>query len=161
MGVIKPNSYADEHRLRIPIEPSNQRCYVVSGLADFSAHDAHDDGHPMGSKIHGFGDGSSDKRWFDVEPIHMIVGPKWHEIDDASPTVSVAGISFRDSDETDDLGYEIKSIEWDAFDLPAPDEGFKRVRLKVVIRMCGGEQSTINMLSYHLTILGKLFAAVG
>ena len=157
--IIEPESFADEEILRIPI-PGSDRCYVVSGYADFSSSDEPTDGHPLGSQIDGLGDGSSDKRWIS-HTIHMVVGPKFHEIKDVSPIVNIAGISFRDSDETDDTGYEILSCKWDSISLPEPEQGLKRIRLKVEIRMCGGQQSTITMLSYHLVTIVKLYAAVG
>ncbi|MEO6656332.1 MAG: hypothetical protein ABIO36_09655 [Pyrinomonadaceae bacterium] len=159
MSVIKPSSYAQEQRLKIPIAGS-QSCYVVSGLADFSSLDAHEDGHPTRSKIHGVGTGSSDERWFAVDPIHLVVGPKWNIVDDVSPTLSVAGVSFLDSDETDALGYEITSINWDTIDDPETGTG-KRIRLKVGFRMCGGEQSSISMFAYHLVALGSIFSIHG
>jgi hypothetical protein len=91
----------------------------------------------------------------------MIVGPKVNEVVDVSPIVNIAGINFTASDETDDTGYEIMSCTWDSVFLPAPEQTLKRIRLKVEIRMCGGEQSSVTMLSYHLTTLVKVNAISG
>ena len=157
--IIEPDKYADEETLRIPIAGSD-RCYVVSGYADFSQSNAGTDGHPVGSQLDGLGDGSSDHRWIS-HTIHLIVGPKVNEVIDVSPIVNVTGISFIGSDETDSTGYEILSCKWDAISLPEPEQGLKRIRLKVELRMCGGEQSTVTMLSYHLTTLVKVFSIVG
>ena len=154
--IVQPDGYADEETLRIPIAGAD-RCYVVSGYADFTPKNP---GHPLGSQIQGLGTGNSDDRWV-KSTIHMIVGPKVNEVIDVSPIVNVAGISFIASDETDDTGYEILSCKWDSVSLPEPEQGLKRIRLKVEIRMCGGEQSSVTMLSYHLTTLVKVFSIVG
>lgn len=76
----------------------------------------------------------------------MVVGPKFHQVKDVSPIVNVAGYSFRDSDETDHTGFEITSCNWDS--VAEAETGLERVRLKVRARMCGGEQSSLTILSY-------------
>ena len=158
--IIEPFNYATEERLRIPISGS-ERCIVVSGYANFSDENDSDDGHPLNSKLHGAGTGSSDHRWFGNPTVHLIVGPKLHEIKDVSPIVNVGGWSFRDSDETDHTGFEITSCTWDSVSMPEPEQALKRVRLKIESRMCGGEQSSVTILSYHFVVIGKLFATVG
>lgn len=158
--IHEPSSYATEQIVRLA-NVGRDRCYAVSGYADFSDADAHDDGHPMHSPLHGGGSGSSDHRWFGIGPIHLVVGPKFAEVKDVSPIVNVAGFSFRDSDETDDTGFEITKCEWDAVSLPEPDNGQERVRLKIDARMCGGEQSSITILSYHFIVVGSVFSIVG
>lgn len=156
--IIEPESYKTEEIVRIPTS-GRERCIAVSGYADFSKDDDPLDGHPLHSEISGGGE-NSDSRWFGTT-VHMIVGPKWATVKDVSPVVNVAGISFLDSDETDDTGYEIMSCTWDAVQLPAPDTGSERIRLKVVIRMCGGSRSSITMLSYHLVAIGTVNAIMG
>jgi hypothetical protein len=154
--IIEPESFAIEERLRIPIA-GGERCWVVSGYADFSSQDEPDDGHPLYSKLNGAG---LDKRWWG-HTVHMVVGPKWHEVTDVSPVVNIAGISFQDSDETDHTGYEVLSCKWDTVSLPEPEQNLRRIRLKVELRMCGGEQSSISMLSYHFVAIGRQLASVG
>ena len=155
-NIIEPESFVDEERLRIPIAGSD-RCWVVSGYADFSSADEPSDGHPLNSKLTGAG--LDKRRW--ERTVHMVVGPKWHEVKDVSPIVNVAGYSFRDSDETDHTGYEVLSCKWDTVSLPEPEQNMRRIRLKVTLRLCGGEQSSITMLSYHFVAIGKQLAAVG
>jgi hypothetical protein len=156
--IHEPTSFATEQIVRLA-NVGQDRCFAVSGYADFSDEDDVDDGHPLNSPLHGAGTGSSDHRWFSVGSIHMVVGPKFHQVKDVSPIVNVAGYSFRDSDETDHTGFEITSCNWDS--VAEAETGLERVRLKVRARMCGGEQSSLTILSYHFIVVGTVLSAVG
>ena len=149
-----PFTYENEEAFQIPIV-GDQTCFVVSGYATFYADSAPHDGHPIGCTLTGGGDGSSDPRWFG-NPVELTVGPKWISVAHVAPVIGIAGISFRDSDTTDDTGYMILDTSWDTVDI---DEGgpihHKRIRIKTNISMCGGEQSAVVKLSYHLTAIGR------
>ena len=152
MSDIQPNQYAKEEILRIPVA-GGDHCAVVSGYATFYQDTAPGDGHPIGCTITG-GGSNSDPRWFATK-VEMIVGPLWRSVTDVSPVVNIAGISFRDSDTTDDTGYQITDCVWDTVSTTEGLIHSKRIRLRVTITMCGGEQSAVTKLSYHLTAIGR------
>src|SRR5262249_35092135 len=141
---------------QIPVAGDNA-CFVVSGYATFYAGNDPDDGHPISCTLTGGGSGSSDERWFGNE-FSLTVGPKWASISHVAPVIGIRGISFRGSDTTDDTGYEINDVSWDAVDT---DDGtplqHKRIRINGWVSMCGGEQSAVIRLSYHLTAIGREF----
>ena len=149
MAVI-PNSYDSEQILEIPI-PGDDKCFVVSGYASFYSGSGEGDSHPLNCTITG---GGLDKRWFGAD-VEMVVGPKWNSVQHVSPVVSIAGISFRDSDTTDHTGYMVLECEWDTVEASPGNLLQRRIRLKPVISMCGGEQSAVVKLSYHLTAIGR------
>src|SRR3954449_13591384 len=95
-----PYTYESEEVLQLPIA-GDGACFVVSGYATFYSGSDPDDGHPTGCTLKGGGTGSSDERWFGSE-VHLTVGPKWASISHVAPVIGIAGISFRDSDTTDD-----------------------------------------------------------
>jgi len=150
---ISPTSFENEQVLQIPL-PGKDECFVASGYANFFSGTAPGDGHPLNCKITG-GGSNSDEKWFGTE-VHMTVGPKWVSVSQVAPLVSIAGISFRDSDTTDHTGCKVSSCDWDMVE--AADNKsikFKRIRLKVWITMCGGQQSAVIKLSYYLTAIGR------
>lgn len=60
--IHEPTSFATEQIVRLA-NVGQDRCFTVSGYADFSDEDDVDDGHPLHSPLHGAGTGSSDHRW--------------------------------------------------------------------------------------------------
>jgi hypothetical protein len=95
-----------------------------------------------------------DQKWV-THNVHMVVGPKWLAVRDVSPIVTVPGFQFWDSDSADASGSEILTCTWDTVGESEGQTEFERIRLKVKLRLCGGEQYWITKLAYHLVAVGR------
>jgi hypothetical protein len=150
--IITPENFETEQIMNIPVAGSGALCRVVSGYANFYDF-INNYGEPLGSPIKGDPD-DDDMIWITHE-IHMVVGPKWNDVRDVSPTVFVAGFDFRDSDSADRSGTEILQCTWDTVGLSEGQTNVERIRLKVKLRLSGGEGYSIIKLGYHLVAVGK------
>ena len=56
--IHEPTSFATEQIVRLA-NVGQDRCFAVSGYADFSDDDDVHDGHPLNSPLHGVGTGAS------------------------------------------------------------------------------------------------------
>ena len=160
MANIEPYRYEPEEILRMPKAGGGvERCYVISGFADFTFDDDEDTAAPIqwegpeGSRI-------NDDIWVSHN-LHLIVGPEFLQVLDVSPTAAVAGFSFRDSDETDSTGIELENCRWDTVGVGEPNPNAERIRLKIQLRMCGGRRSKVTKISYHLVAVVSEPSAVG
>jgi hypothetical protein len=154
MAIFEAVRYATEESLRIPI-PGSDRCYVISGYANYSANDTKFGGPTSGIT----GSSTSDDTWV-THQLNMVVGGEWHDVKDVSPIASVAGFWFNDSDETDATGIEILSCRWDTVGVEN-NSALERIRLKVRIKMCGGGESCVTKISYHLVAIVTVLGSVG
>ena len=112
---------------------------------------------PSPSPLQGSSD--DDVKWLAYE-VHMVVGPIWHSVTDVSPIVAVAGYSFSDPDTANDSGCEVNKCTWDTVGLlESPGSSLKRIRLKVFLRMCGGEDFSVTKLAYHLVAVGTRWSS--
>ena len=150
MAIFEPESFEAEEQLTIPTPPGAD-CIALSGYASFSQFAVNRLGGPTPSKLKG--DPENDSIWVAHEA-HMVVGPKWRAVRDVSPVVALAGYSFQDSDEADDSGCQIDTCTWDTVGEVINQVDFLRIRLKVNLRMCGGEGFSVTKLSYHLVAVG-------
>jgi hypothetical protein len=150
--IITPENFETEEIMNIPVAGSGAQCRVVSGYANFYDF-INNYGEPIDSPIKGDPD-DDDTIWITHE-VHMVVGPKWTDVRDVSPSVFVAGFSFRDSDSADRSGTEIMQCTWDTVGLSEGQTNFERIRLKVNLRLCGGEEYSIIKLGYHLVAVGR------
>lgn len=157
MTIIEPRRYEPEEILRIPTPVGSQRCYVISGFADFSWGENRFGG-PLGMGPQG--SDRDDETWVSHN-VHLVVGAEYLEVFDVSPTVAVAGFHFRDSDETDDTGIELENCRWDTVGVGEPNTSKERIRLKIKLRMCGGTNSVVSKISYHLVALVSEASAFG
>lgn len=160
MPTVQPQKYEPEEILRIPLSgPGTQRCYVISGFADFTAghgKESHVPWVPEGPA----GDERDDYKWRSWN-LHLTVGPEFFEVIDVSPTAGIAGFSFRDSDETDATGIELENCRWDTVPVGESNPGVERIRLKIKLRMCGGLRSVVSKISYHLVTVVSEPSVVG
>src|SRR6201999_3188638 len=134
-GIITPVALDAEEVMNFPGRRSGTQCRVVSGYANFYEKDflnVHDDKKSV---------------CYDV---HMVVGPKWRDVRDCSPIVGIDGFSFMDNDAADPSGTEILECTWDTVGLPEGRTTVERIRLKVKLRMSGGEWYSMLRLGYHL-----------
>ncbi|BBX88508.1 hypothetical protein H5U98_26105 [Mycolicibacterium boenickei] len=167
-GIITPESLESEELLNIPVAGAGTLCRVVSGYANFMDKNITNAfGAPIGLEplpgedilqplpLSGdFEPNDDDKTWRAFE-VHMEVGPNWRSVRDVSPIVTVAGFTFRDNDAANASGTEIRSCTWDTVGLTGDQSEFERIRLKVDVRMCGGQQYSIIKLAYHLVAVGR------
>ncbi|MGV0740919.1 hypothetical protein [Mycolicibacterium sp. XJ870] len=167
-GIITPVSLEPEEIMSIPVAASGAVCRVVSGYANFHDKDNHNvHGAPIGldplpgedvlQELPLIGDtypNDDDKKWSPYE-VHMVVGPTWRSVRDVSPIVGVAGFSFKDSDAADASGTEILRCTWDTVGLTGDQSEMERIRLKVNLRLCGGNDYAIIKLGYHLVAVGR------
>jgi hypothetical protein len=155
-GIMTPETLEPEEMMNIPVAGSGVICRVVSGYANFyekGFENVH--GAPLGSEITGdVYPNDDDKKWTFYD-VHMVVGPKWHDVRDVSPIVNVAGFSFMDNDSADASGIEILECKWDTVGEPEGQTQLERIRLKVKLRLCGGNGYSILKLSYHLVAVGR------
>jgi hypothetical protein len=149
-NAIEPERYEEEQILEIPVNYGRIKCYVISGFADFTTHDTERDKSPIGFTLP---DGSArgDRIWV-TNQIHLVIGPDFNEVVDVSPTAAIAGYAFFNSDETDSTGIELEECRWDTVPVDG-NASLERIRLKIKLRMCGGLQSTVTKISYHLVAL--------
>jgi hypothetical protein len=155
-GIITPVTLDAEEIMNIPVGGSGTQCRVVSGYANFYEKDfLNVHGAPLGSDITGdVYPNDDDKKWTFYD-VHMIVGPKWLDVRDISPIVGIDGFSFMDNDSADASGTEILECKWDTVGLSEGQTNFERIRLKVKLRLCGGEGYSILKLGYHLVAVGR------
>ena len=151
-AIFVPEDFEKEEQMTIPTPPGAD-CIALSGYASFSEIPVNTLGGPSPSKLEG--DAGDDSVWVGYE-VHMVVGPKWRGVRDVSPIVTVAGFSFDDSDEADDSGYQVDTCTWDTVGLSENQTEFERIRLKVNIRMRGGDGFSVTKLAYHLVAVGLL-----
>jgi hypothetical protein len=157
MAILEPFRYETEEILEIPIPSSGgDKCYVISGFADFSWGDSDESGGPIGAGPHG--ESHHDEEWKSWA-VHLVVGREWLNIKAVSPTAGIAGYWFKDSDETDSTGIELENCRWDTVGMG--DSSLERIRLKMRVRICGGIQSSISKISYHLVAIVTEVGAVG
>jgi hypothetical protein len=140
-GIITPVALDAEEIMNFPGRGPGTQCRVVSGYASFYEKDF--------LNVHG-----DDKKWVFYD-VHMVVGPKWRDVRDCSPIVGIDGFSFMESDATDPSGTEILECKWDTVGLSEGQTNFERIRLKVKLRMCGGEWYSALRLGYHLIAIGR------
>jgi len=145
MATFEPIRYETEELLRIPTPSGGNKCYVVSGFADFTWAEG-GLGGPL-SMVGGSDD--DDEKWV-THNLNILVRQQWQTVIDVSPTAAIAGYWFYDSDETDSTGIELESCKWDTVGVPEKPN-VERIRLKIKLRMCGGTQSVVSKISYHLT----------
>ena len=85
-GIMTPETLEPEEMMNIPVAGSGVICRVVSGYANFyekGFENVH--GAPLGSEITGdVYPNDDDKKWTFYD-VHMVVGPKWHDVRDVSP----------------------------------------------------------------------------
>lgn len=153
--IIEPMSFEPEEVIAIPVASSGALCHAISGYANFYNKDfANEFGAPLDPSITGdIYPSDEDKKWKTYN-VHMVVGPKWNNVRDVSPIVTVAGFSFRDSDSADASGTEILQCKWDTVGLSEGQTELERIRLKVKLRLCGGNEYSIIKLAYHLVAVG-------
>lgn len=167
-GIFMPESLEPEELLNVPVASSGTLCRVVSGYANFfdkSITNVY--GAPIGLEplpgdtvlqpLPLTGDiypDDEDKKWTPYE-VHMVVGPAWNAVRDVSPIVSVAGFPFRDNDSADASGTEIRGCTWDTVGLTGDQSNLERIRLKVDLRLCGGNQYAVIKLGYHFVAVGR------
>ena len=154
--IIEPMSFEEEQVMAIPVASSGTLCRAISGYANFYNKEfANEHGAPLDVSITGdvYPD-DDDLKWTSYN-VHMVVGPKWNNVRDVSPIVSVAGFSFRDSDSADASGTEILECKWDTVGLSEGQTELERIRLKVKLRLCGGNGYSIIKLAYHLVAVGR------
>lgn len=166
--IVEPESFEPEELLNVPVAGSGAQCRVVSGYANFfDKNITNIYGAPIGlaplpgedvlQELPLTGDvypDDEDKKWTAYN-VHMVVGPAWHSVRDVSPIVSVAGFSFMDNDSADASGSEIRRCTWDTVGLTGDQAEFERIRLKVDLRLCGGNRYAIIKLGYHLVAVGR------
>ena len=152
MAIIEPSGLEKEENLDIPVS-GNVDCRVVSGYANFVLFPVNNIGGPTPANDAPSGSSLSDAEW-EAHEVHMVVGPRWRAVRDVSPSVSIAGYKFDDSDEADDSGFHIDTCEWDTVGLPPPDTNFEKIRLKVNLRARGGRGFDVTKLSYQLVAVG-------
>jgi hypothetical protein len=154
--ITEPISFEQEEVMDIPVASSGALCRVISGYANFyDKNFANEHGAPLDPLITGDVYPSDDDKKWTTYNVHMVVGPKWNNVRDVSPIVAVAGFSFRDSDSADASGTEILACKWDTVGLSEGQTELERIRLKVKLRLCGGNEYSIIKLAYHLVAVGK------
>ena len=155
MSIQEPDRYEEEQILRIPIGNTTDRCYVVSGFADFTTGT-----DPYGVPQGHLSGTSHDEEWWATYQLYIPAGPEFAEIKDVSPIAGIAGFSFRDSDEVDSQGIELENCRWDTVS-SEEHPTLERVRLKVKLRLCGGVYSHVTKISYHFVVIGVQNSIVG
>jgi len=150
--IIEPSSLETEEIMNIPVASAGVLCKVISGYANFSDFENLLGGPELGPLK---GDPDDDDRIWIKYTVHMVVGPKWNDVRDVSPIVTVAGFSFLDSDSADDSGTQIDTCTWDTVGLSEGQTQFEKIRLKVELRLCGGNEYAITKLAYHLVAVGR------
>lgn len=155
MSIQEPDRYEKEQILRIPMGATADRCYVVSGFADFTTHT-----DPYGVPQGHLSGTSYDEEWWASYQLYIPAGPEFNQIKDVSPTAGIAGFSFLDSDEVDAQGIELENCRWDTVG-SEENPALERVRLKIKLRLCGGVYSHVTKISYHFVVIGVQLSAVG
>ena len=155
MAIFEPVRYETEEILSIPIAGSN-RCYVISGFADFTWGEGHVGKGPLSNVV---ADRDDDDLWV-THKLHIVVGREWHDVKQVSPTAAIAGYWFHNSDETDSTGIELENCKWDTVGVDG-NTGLEKIRLKIKLRMCGGVQSSVTKISYHLVAIVTELSIVG
>lgn len=84
----------------------------------------------------------------------MVVGPRSGSIDKVSPTVAVASYSFWNSHKADDAGVHIDRCDWVGYQ--PENQNYLRVRLRVFLRVRGGDGFGITKLAYHPITRGRI-----
>jgi len=154
--ITEPMSFEQEEVVAIPVASSGTLCRAISGYPNFYNKDfANEHGAPLDVSITGDVYPDDDDLKWTTYNVHMVVGPKWNNVRDVSPIVSVAGFSFRDSDSADASGTEILECKWDTVGLSEGQTELERIRLKVKLRLCGGNGYSIIKLAYHLVAVGR------
>ena len=154
--IIEPMSFEEEQVMAIPVASSGTLCRAISGYANFYNKEfANEHGAPLDVSITGDVYPDDDDLKWTTYNVHMVVGPKWNNVRDVSPIVAVAGFSFRDSDSADASGTEIIQCKWDTVGLSEGQTELERIRLKVKLRLCGGNGYSIIKLAYHMVAVGR------
>jgi hypothetical protein len=155
-GIVTPETLEPEEIMNIPVAGSGTLCRVVSGYANFyDKNFQNSNGAPLGPPpLTGDELDDNDEKWVS-HVVHMVVGPKWRDVRDVSPIVGLAGFSFMDNDSADASGTEIQGCAWDTVGLPEEETNFEQIRLKVNLRLCGGDRYSVIKLGYHLVAVGR------
>lgn len=154
--IVEPRGLEKEERLFISNVPGNV-CVAVSGYANFFDEFHDESGLPIAwaGQQNMIGDLDDDDSLWIHYNAHLIVGPKWTDVRDVSPSVFVAGFTFSDPDSADSDGIHIDHCRWDTVGFEDEVPQFEKIRLKLSIRMCGGIGHTITKLGYHLVATGR------
>lgn len=156
MAIIEPLGYEKEERATISNQPGSV-CIAVSGYANF--FNGFSGGLPAApenpeNELVGDTQEDNDLIWIPYK-VHLIVGPKWSSVRDVSPIVTVAGFTFSDNDSANASGVHIDNCTWDTVGAGDPNPDFEHIRLKVSLRMCGGDGYHVTKLAYHLIATGR------
>ena len=158
MPIVEPVGYEEEELVTINHDPGNT-CVAVSGYASFFRTFQTPSGRPMPplethNELVGEKEDDDDTQWIKYT-VHLVVGPKWSSVKDVSPIVTVAGFAFTDNDSADHSGVHTDSCTWDTVGDSEPTPDLERIRLKVALRMCGGNGYNVTKLAYHLVATGR------